>query len=232
MEFVEEKKFMRVRLDSAKRIIKSNDLLAFKCAKQIIADANNIKDEILAEAKIKYEEEKYRGYKEGREQAKFEQSANMIAIVSQTVDYFSKVEIQMVDLVFEAVRKIVFEYNDRERIAEVVKGSLALVRAQKMITLKVHPSQCESVSDDLEYLRSIFPTIEHINLASDASVKIDACVIESDVGKVESSMQNQLEALRSTMEKVFGCSSNTGGGFHLHDHDSRFTIADRNAVID
>ncbi len=204
MVFIERNKGDVAKPESAKKIIKSADFWAFKCASGIIDSANSDREKIILEAHAAYEKEKIRGYKDGRDQAKFEQSANMIAIVSQTVDYFSKVEAQMVDLVLEAVQKIISNYTDREQVFAVVKSSLALVRNQTMITVKVHPTQCEYFTENLEKLKSEFPTIEYINLTADASLDHDACIVESEVGRVESSMHAQINALHMTLKKVFG----------------------------
>ncbi len=212
MVFIDRNKFASPRPDSIAKIIKGNDYWAFSRARQVIAIANDEKNRIIQAAHRAYEAEKNRGYQEGQERAKFEQSANMIAIVSQTVDYFSKVEAQMVDLVLEAIQKIIMDYSDREKITEVVRSSLSLVRNQKFITVKVHPSQSDYILTNVANLKESFPSIEHIDVATDSAIQIDACIIESDVGKVEASMQSQIEALRVTLKRVFGaCEENYDG---------------------
>jgi type III secretion protein L len=82
--------------DPIEKIIKGRDFWTFRRAREAMAHANKEKDRIISLAKTAYEEEKKRGYNDGVEFAKLEQSQNMIAIVSQTVDYFSSVESQMV----------------------------------------------------------------------------------------------------------------------------------------
>ncbi len=190
--------------DLAEKVIKAEDFWAFAQAKQALSEAKIEEDRIISSACLAYEEEKKRGYREGLEMAKLEQSANMIAIVSQTVDYFSKVEVQMVDLVMEAVQKIVMDFDDREKVLKVVRTSLSLVRNQKYITVVVHPSQSGIVSQGIESIKSCFPSIEKIDVTIDSRLGLDACVIESEIGRVEASMKGQIEALRSTFKKVFG----------------------------
>ncbi len=192
------------RLEVADKVIKRRDFWAFSRAKKALADANNEKDRILNSAIAAYEGEKKRGYREGMELAKLEQSANMIAVVSQTLDYFSKVEAQMVDLVMEAVQKIASDFDDKEKVIKVVRNSLMLVRNQKYITVVVHPSQSEGVIEGIKVIRSGFPAIENIDVVTDPKLSIDACIIESDVGRIEASMTGQIKALRATFEKVFG----------------------------
>ncbi len=197
------------RVEVADKVIKGRDFWAFSRAKKALMDANDEKDRIVGAACTAYEDEKKRGYREGVELAKLEQSANMIAIVSQTLDYFSKVEAQMVELVMEAVQKIASDFSDREKVIKVVRNSLTLVRNQKYITVVVHPSQSEGVIEGIRIIRSGFPAIENIDVVTDPKLDTDACVIESDVGRVEASMTGQIRALRSTFEKVFGTPAET-----------------------
>ncbi len=200
------------RPDTDGKIIRANDFWSFCDAQQALSDANNEKIQIIAESRLVFEEEKKRGYREGVELAKLEQSANMIAIVSQTVDYFSKVEAQMVELVMESVQKIINDFDDREKVIKVVRNSLTLVRNQKYITIVVHPSQSNSVSEGINAIKSSFPSIEKIDIAIDSQLNSDACIIESEIGRVEASMAGQIEALRSTFERVFGASENNQNG--------------------
>ncbi len=185
------------------KILVAEDVWAFTSARQAIAAANARRIEIEAAAVAAFEAEQKRGYLEGREEARIEQSGNMIEIISQTVDYFAKVEAQMVDLVLEAVRRIANDFDDRQKIEKVVMNCLSLVRNQQKIMIKVHPDQQQSISYEIKKFQEKFPGIEQIEVAPDAQLSHDACVVESDIGRVEASLSGQVEALRSTLERVF-----------------------------
>lgn len=200
------------RVDCSDKVIKAQDFWAHRKSRQAIADAMAQREAILRSAQAAFEAEKKRGYKEGRDAARVEQSAHMIDIISQTVDYFSKVEVQMVDLVMEAVRRIANDFDDRDKVLKVVRNSLSLVRNQKFITVKVHPSQCAVIEESIKGLLDSYPAVEHIDIASDPALMEDACIIESDIGRIEASMTGQIQALRSTFKKVFGASSKVGDG--------------------
>lgn len=189
-----------------RKVIRAEDAWAYKTAQDAVAAANVRRDEILSAALTAFEAEQQRGYMNGREAARLEQSGNMLEIISQTVDYFAKVEAQMVDLVLEAVRRITNDFDDRQKVAKVVKNSLTMVRNQRQILIKVHPNQVDNIRDQIESFMQAFPGIEQIEVASDSQVALDACVIESDIGRVEASMAGQIEALRSTFERVFSAS--------------------------
>jgi type III secretion protein L len=193
--------------DSRNKIIRSQDYWAYLEAKQIIADAVTRKSEIILDAKNSFVEEKKRGYRDGLEEAKLEQSANMIEIIGKTVDYFARVEAQMVDLVMDAVRRIMSDYDNRERVIQVVKQSLAMVRSQKNISIRIHTENYEMMSSTISELKDMYKNIEQIEIISDHLIPVDACIIESDIGKVEASMSGQIEALKRSFAQVFGESS-------------------------
>lgn len=199
------------RIDIADKVIKAKDFWAYKKAAQTITDAVAQSDSIIQAAQSAFEAEKKRGHKEGWDAAKVEQSTHMIDIISQTIDYFAKVEVQMVDLVMDAVKRIASDFDNREKVIKVVRNSLSLVRNQKFITVKVNPSQMSAIEFSVKEILEAYPAIEHIDIASDPGVSEDACIIESDIGRIEASMEGQLEALQSTFKKVFGDPMRTGG---------------------
>ncbi len=191
------------RPDSAQKVIKARDFWAFKEAQGALADALDRKDEILSGAHAAYEAERQRGYSDGSESARLEQSGNMIEIVSKTVEYFGKVESQMVELVIEAVRKVVSDFSDQQRVTTVVRNCLDLVRSQKHLSLHVHPSQVDFLRRQVDTLREEYPSIAHIAVHPDARLAADACMIESEIGIVEASLAGQVEILREALSRAF-----------------------------
>jgi len=176
------------------KVIKAEDAWVIKTASEALAAGNARRKAIESAALAAFEAEQRRGYLEGKEQAKLEQSENMIDIISRTVDYFARVESQMVDLVLEAVRRI---------IEKVVENCLSLIRNQQQIMIKVHPDRVMEVREDVHNFRRKFPAIEQIEVVPDSQLATDACIIESDIGRVEASLSGQIEALRTTLGRVF-----------------------------
>ncbi len=193
--------------DRSKKIIKAQDFWAYKQAREAVAEGIKRHDQIVDAAHAAFEAEQRRGYLEGKEAARLEQTGNMIGIISQTVNYFAKVEAQMVDLVLDAVRRIIDDFDDRERIIKVVRNSLASVRGQKQLLVKVNPIHTSTIKSHIASLMDVYPSIEQIDVVSDSQLAEDACVIESDIGQVEASMAGQLEALRASFARVFGNAS-------------------------
>lgn len=191
-------------LDPTRKVVRADELHALRTAEEAIALASAQADEIVEQAKIAFEAERQRGFEVGKEEARLEQAEQMIETVSRTVDYFSKVEGRMVDLVMQAIRKIVNEFDDKERVLITVRSVLSVVRNQKQITLRLNPQQVEIVKGRVNELLAAYPGVGYVDMVPDNRLKADACILESEIGLVEASMEGQLAALRSAFEKVLG----------------------------
>ena len=185
------------------KVIKAADFWAMCEAREMVEDAVRRHDEIIARAKAAYLAEQRRGYEEGNQQARLEQSRKMIELATQTVEYFARIESQMVDLVLDAMRHIVSGYDDRDRVIEAVRTCLAAVRSQKQLKLRVHPAQVGIVKASLDPLLRQYPDVSSVDVVGDRSLARDTCAVESGIGTVEASMTAQVEVLRESLRKAF-----------------------------
>jgi type III secretion protein L len=204
MVFVVHKPGSLARPDPATKVVRADDVRAYRSAEDIIADARREAAAIVQSAQAAYEDERRRGYEDGREEAKLESAERMIENVSRTVEYFARIEDQMVELVMAAVRKIIADFDDRARVLMVVRSALSAVRTQKQMTLRVAPVQLEQVRAGMNEILAAFPGIGYLDIVGDPRLADDACILESDIGVVEASVSGQLEALRGAFRKVLG----------------------------
>lgn len=189
--------------EASGKVIKAQDFWAFQDARRTVERARQERERILDSAREAYERERERGYAEGSESARREQSGSMVEVLNQTARYFGRVEQQMVELVLEAVQKVVSNFDDRERVSVVVRNCLELLRSQKQLIISVHPSHIAFMRAQVEELRRDYPGLAQIDVQPDARLDSDACVVESDIGVVEASLAGQVQVLRDTLGGVF-----------------------------
>lgn len=204
MAFIIRRTQELAQLDTVSKVIKANDFWQYQQAREMMSSAREKRDHILDASLAAFEAEQGRGYRQGRDEARQEQAQKMIGVISQTVDYFSKIEAQMVDLVLDAVRRIIDDFDDREKVLKVVRNALTMVRNQRQILIRVHPVNVAEIKSQVNDLKQSFPGIEQMEVSADVSLDKDACVIESDMGQVEASMSGQMEALKASFGRVFG----------------------------
>lgn len=185
-------------------LLSASEALRLTDALGIVAAAHAEAETIRASAAAAYEEEKQRGYEDGLAEARLEQSEQMIEAVSRSVDFFGRIEERMVDLVMQSVQCILDEFDERERIVHVVKKALSAARNQKQMTLRVHPSRLEAVKEAMHDILASYPGIGYLDVLPDSRLDPEGCVLESDIGVVEASVESQLESLRQAFGNVLG----------------------------
>ena len=195
---------LQARLAPGTRIVRAADVAAWAQAEGLLAAARAQADAILAGAEEALAAERVRGYAEGLAEARMEQVEKMMDTVGRTVDYFAAVEGDMVALVMGAVRKIIDGYGDHERVLLVVRNALAVVRNQKQMTLRLPPAQVDAVRARVNELLAAYPGVGYLDIVADARLQGDACILESEIGLVEASIDGQVAALEGAFRKVLG----------------------------
>jgi type III secretion protein L len=192
------------RIAPGSRIVRRHEIAALVDAEGLLAAARAQADAIVAGAQSAFDAERLRGYEEGRAEARMEQAEKMIETVGRTVEYFAKVETDMVALVMAAVRKIVDDFDETERVVIVVRNALSVVRNQKQMTLRLHPQQVETVRARMNDLLAAYPGVGYLDIVADGRLGREACILESEIGLVEASIDGQVKALQGAFEKVLG----------------------------
>lgn len=198
--------------DPATSVLKAGEHRLLLDARHVLAEATRQAEQIVAEARGVHAAEQARGFREGREAAQLEHAERMIENVGRAIDYFARVEKDAIDLVMGAVRKIIHDFTDTERVAIVVRGALAAVRNQKQITLRLHPDDAVTAKQQLNDILSGFPAIGFIDIVSDGRLAPAACILETDIGLVETSLEGQLHALQRAFQQVLGERGDGSGG--------------------
>jgi type III secretion protein L len=186
------------------RIIKAQDFGIAQDAQALVAQARAEAERIIAEAKDVYERERARGLAEGREAAKIEMAAQMVETVGKIVEFLGAVEQDMIDIVNRALERILGEIGDPQLIVMVVKNVLATVRNEKRLALRVAPDQVAVVKQRLNEILSLYPVIVDVQIVADGRLPPTGCILESEIGLVDASLDGQLAALRKSFAKIFG----------------------------
>lgn len=189
-------------VDPASKILKSRDYGAYLKAEEVIALARDKAAGIIRASRKAFEDEKKRGYDEGMEEGNQRISEIMIESVARSVENFSEFENDVIEVVGDALRKILGEIDSEELISRVVKNALATVRNQKKVTVIVNPSDSEVVHGRINDLLAEYPAINTIDVLTDARVTAGGCKLETEMGVVDASLEVQLEAIKKALIKV------------------------------
>jgi len=193
----------KVQFPRGKKVIKAEEYAVYAEAEDILEKARQDAEQIIAEAGQVYEEEKERGYQDGMMEGKLAHSEQMMDTVTKTVAYLGSMEEKVIDIVMQAVRKILGEMDDRELIVKVVRQALSVVRNQKQVALRVSPGQVETVKEKLNEIAGDYPVISFIDVLPDGRLQNGGCILESEVGVVDASVDVQVKAIQRAVMKSF-----------------------------
>lgn len=180
-------------------VIKADDYAAVVEARAVVEAATRERDRILAEAREEYARQKEAGYAAGFERGKAEMAEQVVATVSQSAQYLAQLEGTLVDVVMKALRRILGECDERERTERVVRTALELLRQQHQVRIKLPPAQLELLRDRLSALQAAFPRIHSLEVMADPRLPADGCVLETELGVIDASLETQLRAIEKAL---------------------------------
>lgn len=190
------------KLSSGSRIVKAAEVATVKSAEEIIAAAEAEAARILEEAKAAYKAEEQRGYDEGLQAGKMEIAMMKIDQVDQSVAFMESVEEKMAGIVMKALKTCVEEIGDKEMVVNIVKKTLsAVIRTQRQVTLRVAPDMVATVKERLNEIRAPYSTVETFDVVDDARLKGAACILETEAGVADASVDTQLAAIEKSIQK-------------------------------
>ena len=189
-------------LASDRRLVKAADVATAKSAAEIVADAEAEARRIRDKAKAAFEEERKRGYEKGLQDGKLEIAMQKLEQVDQSVAFMESVEGKMADIVMKALRSFVVEVGDKEMVVNIVRKTMnAVIRTQRHVTLKVAPEMAQVVKDRVAALRKDYPTVESFDVVEDERLKGPACILETEAGVADASVDTQLAAIEKSLAR-------------------------------
>lgn len=184
------------------KIVTKDEYAKYTEANQVIQDAQRRAEQIIADAQVIYEEEKKRGFEEGMTEGNKKISEHMIEYVSKSVANLENFENDIIQVVMQALRKIVGDIDQDTLIMGIVHNALERVRDQKKVTLIVAPAQEQTVRDRLSEIMREFPTITFMQVERDNRIKTGGCMLVTEMGMVDATLEIQLEAIEKSLKRV------------------------------
>lgn len=188
------------QLSPGQKILKSADYQQLISYEEVLHQLAVRDKERQVEANKALNKSIEQGMAEGMEQANQRLTEQLLTFTLQMHESLSQVEQSLTEVVIEAVQKIVRDFDNETLVKNTVRSSLDLVRSGKKLTVRVHPQMQEVVAEQLSDLQK---SISHVEVLSDGVLKLDECILESDVGIVNASVELQVEALVSALRNAF-----------------------------
>ena len=193
-----------LQIETTGRFVKRAEAQSIAEAMDVLSAAQKEAEDIRQQAREEFEAQRKLGYDKGLDDSKEEIAIQKLEQVEKSIDYLSSMENKIVEIVLTALKKCVAEIGDKELMVQVVQKAMqAVVRNQQQVVLKVSPEMLPTVKERLNEILSKFPGVNYINLMDDPRIKGVSCIIETDAGNVEASLDHQLAAIEKALGKCF-----------------------------
>ncbi|MBR3651817.1 MAG: HrpE/YscL family type III secretion apparatus protein [Victivallales bacterium] len=193
-----------LQIETTGRLVKRAEAQSIAEAMDVLSAAQKEAEDIRQQAREEFEAQRKLGYDKGLDDSKEEIAIQKLEQVEKSIDYLSSMENKIVEIVLTALKKCVAEIGDKELMVQVVQKAMqAVVRNQQQVVLKVSPEMLPTVKGRLNEILSKFPGVNYINLMDDPRIKGVSCIIETDAGNVEASLDHQLAAIEKALGKCF-----------------------------
>ena len=180
-------------------VLRSADYQAYLTANQLVELARERAQAIEQGARDVYEQQKALGWQAGVDEARTSQATLIQETLQQCNQYYRAVEQKMSDVVLNAVRKILKQYDNTELALSVTREALSLVSNQKQVILHVQPEQVSAVRERVSHILKDFPEVGYVDVVADARLDEGGCILETEIGIIDASVDGQLAALATAL---------------------------------
>lgn len=190
-----------VSIPGGATVLKAGEYADFVEAGRLLEAARIQAAATVEKAEIEAETRRREGYEEGLNEGKFEVSAQLFESVTASVEQLARMEASLVDVVLRSVRTILGSFDREELVAQVVGHALRLVRDEKKVLLRVASEDAAAVENRLADLVRRYPGMGRVDVMADASLTPGGCVMETDIGVVDATLDRQLQIIEDTFRR-------------------------------
>ena len=140
------------------------------------------------------------GLLQGAEEAKSRMAEQLLQSASSLTSQLEDIEQDLVNIVKSAVRKIISDFDDETLVLAAVKKGLIPVYKSQQVAIRVNPEMMVTVLDSVETMNH---KIAFLDIQPDERLKKTECIIESDIGIIDASIESQLSLIEKALSVKF-----------------------------
>lgn len=196
-----------------KRIIEREVVGATQEAAEIRRRAEHEAQRIVDEANEQAYEIRQNGFEEGKQEALAQYTGQITTALMQVRRIEQELEPLYIGLIRDCVEKLIGQEMKLhpDAIVGVVRGALADARQQREVIVRVHPTDAEALQRNKNRLLEALARANTVEIREDATVTRGGCVVVTELGTIDASLERQLDALAAVLEAELGESGLVSG---------------------
>jgi type III secretion protein L len=138
---------------------------------------------------------------EGLAAATSEVQDRLFEIAEASLAVIARSEERIVALALQIAERIIGAINDDEVVRRVASRTLQLATHSSFVRLRVAPSAVASVREQLDAILPPSISAAAVEVIGDARITDPGCVLETDAGLIDATVESQLAAIRRGLER-------------------------------
>jgi type III secretion protein L len=181
-------------------LLKAEDAAIFFEAQKLLAGIRERERARSAEADEIYKQRHAEGYRDGIKVGKMEYAGKIMETVMSSVEYLEHLETSLVRIVGEIVRKLIGEMDHDDMVVRLVRQALQAVKNERKVTIRVASKDETAVRQGLAGLLQQHGNAGgFLDILPDPDLPPGSCILESEMGVVEASLESQLKILETAL---------------------------------
>jgi type III secretion protein L len=177
-------------------VVKRADFEAMVEAQEIVTAARRHAEALRVRTQEQVEAARVAGYEAGIQEGRADFAASVVTTVAEMESAFNRLELRIVNTVMGGLQQVLGRLEQRAVMEQLVRRVLNEARDRKQLKLRVSSAQYDDVNQWLGTVIKDFPDIDFIDVVKDSRAGVGTCVLESEFGAVDASLDVQLAAVR------------------------------------
>jgi type III secretion protein L len=145
------------------------------------------------------EQTKEQGYRDGLARATQESAQRLMIAEVDRHRLLRSMQTALADVVFDAIALLAKDVDRKALTARAIEVLQGALREASWARIRVHPQAVEAARGALDDFQQQTGLGQLARVIADESLAEDACVIESEFGRIDASLGTQLEAIRGAI---------------------------------
>ncbi|MBB6413991.1 FliH/SctL family protein [Mesorhizobium sangaii] len=181
------------------RILPAGSAQALVDAEQVLMQARREACALIDAARASARAIEAQAKEAGLAAAKAAIEARLTAIATESVRIMAQNEEQIIDMGLQIARRIIDTVEPVEAAVQIALRGLKFGGHSSLVRLRVAPSLLEAVRNRLDDILPTATSRAVVDLIGDARVNDAGCILETDAGLVDATIESQLAAIESGM---------------------------------
>ncbi len=185
---------------SGDKVLKAKDYSYYVKSQSLLNDSRQEASRSQEEASELYLKSIEKGLNQGAEEAKARLAKQILNSASSIGGQLRSIETELSEVVISAVRRIISDFDDEILVLESVRNGLTLVSKSQRVLIRANPSVIGALR---ESLNTVSHDIHFLEIVPDSKLSTRECILESDIGIVNASVDAQIEAIEKAIRGKF-----------------------------